>query len=66
MDIIKLFRKKRAAVPNCTTSKEIKSCSFTFLLTPSLSKRLTEVSQRTGLKKSEIITSAVMKYMDQL
>lgn len=66
MDIIKLFRKKRTAVPNNTTSKEIKSCSFTFLLTPSLSKQLTEVSQRTGLKKSEIITSAIIKYMDQL
>lgn len=66
MDIIKLFRKKRTAIPSNKIPKETKSRSFTFLLTPSLSKRLTEVSQRTGLKKSEIITSAIMKYMDQL
>ncbi len=66
MDIIKLFRKKRAVVPNNTNIKEIKSRSFTFLLTPSLSKQLTDISQRTGMKKSEIITSAIIRYMDQL
>lgn len=46
--------------------KELRTCHFNFLMTPSLYNKLSETSKRIGKSKSSIVNSAISEFLKQI